>query len=422
MHKEAISNLRSEEVQEILGRPPRWIVRWGIAVICAVVAGLFVGSYFIKYPDVVSATITVTTEHLPAGVMAHTTGKIDTLLVSEHQQVQQGELLGMLENSARLEDILLMQEAMDSIPADTTLKLGDLQGYYASFLKAREDYSYFIQADYHNKKIKSIQQQIRLQQQLYAKTNNQLRNGREMLDVAHRRFVMDSTLFTQKALSLADYQTARGNYLSQLQSFESLRMASDNQQVSILQLKQSLFDLEQQRNEEEQGLALALATARDQLLSQLKTWERSYLLRAPIDGEISMTKYWQKNQNVSAGEIIVTVVPSEKTRIIGKILLPSQGAGKVKAGQMANVKFDSYPYMEYGMMKVAIRNISLVPISDAEGNKNYILEVLFPDSLVTTYGKTLDFSQEMTGTAEIITDDLRLIDRFINPIKAIIKK
>ena len=415
-------DLRSEEVQEILGRPPRWIVRWGIAVICAIVVGLFVGGYFIKYPDVVSATITVTTEHLPAGVMAHTTGKIDTLLVSEHQQVQQGELLGVLENSAHLEDILLMQEAMDSLPAVTTLKLGDLQGYYASFLKAREDYSYFIQADYHNKKIKSIQQQIRLQQQLYAKTNNQLRNGREMLDVAHRRFVMDSTLFTQKALSLADYQTARGNYLSQLQSFESLRMASDNQQVSILQLKQSLFDLEQQRNEEEQGLSLALATARDQLLSQLKTWERSYLLCAPIDGEISMTKYWQKNQNVSAGEIIVTVVPCEKTRIIGKILLPSQGAGKVKAGQIANVKFDSYPYMEYGMMKVAIRNISLVPISDAEGNKNYILEVLFPDSLVTTYGKTLDFSQEMTGTAEIITDDLRLIDRFINPVKAVLTR
>ncbi|MBP9991094.1 MAG: hypothetical protein KBT45_06670 [Bacteroidales bacterium] len=53
MHKEVISNLRSEEVQEILGRPPRWIVRWDIAVICAVVAGLFVGSYVIKYPDII---------------------------------------------------------------------------------------------------------------------------------------------------------------------------------------------------------------------------------------------------------------------------------------------------------------------------------------------------------------------------------
>lgn len=62
MHKEVISNLRSEEVQEILGRPPRWIVRWGIAVICAIVAGLFVGGYFIKYPEVIAGLITITAE------------------------------------------------------------------------------------------------------------------------------------------------------------------------------------------------------------------------------------------------------------------------------------------------------------------------------------------------------------------------
>ena len=35
-------NLRSEEVQEILGRPPKWIVRVGISIIFVVVAGLFV--------------------------------------------------------------------------------------------------------------------------------------------------------------------------------------------------------------------------------------------------------------------------------------------------------------------------------------------------------------------------------------------
>jgi HlyD family secretion protein len=77
--------------------------------------------------------------------------------------------------------------------------------------------------------------------------------------------------------------------------------------------------------------------------------------------------------------------------------------------------------MEYGMIKVEIAHISLVPI-DKENQKNFILEVIFPDSLVTNYGKTLEFSQEMTGTAEIITEDLRLLDRFLNPIKAVIKK
>ena len=86
-----------------------------------------------------------------------------------------------------------------------------------------------------------------------------------------------------------------------------------------------------------------------------------------------------------------------------------------------NVKFDNFPYMEYGMIKVQIAHISLVPINK-EKEKNYILEVIFPDSLVTNYGKTLAFSQEMTGSAEIITEDLRLLDKFLNPIRAVMKK
>jgi HlyD family secretion protein len=73
------------------------------------------------------------------------------------------------------------------------------------------------------------------------------------------------------------------------------------------------------------------------------------------------------------------------------------------------------------MIKVQIAYISLVPINK-ENQKNYILEVVFPDSLVTNYGKTLEFSQEMTGSAEIITEDLRLLDKFLNPIKSVIKK
>ena len=49
MFRDAVDlSLRSEEVREILGRPPRRIVRWGITVIFVVVAGLFAGSCFIK--------------------------------------------------------------------------------------------------------------------------------------------------------------------------------------------------------------------------------------------------------------------------------------------------------------------------------------------------------------------------------------
>ena len=35
--EEKMKELRSEEVQEILGRPPRWILRWGITLLFSVI-------------------------------------------------------------------------------------------------------------------------------------------------------------------------------------------------------------------------------------------------------------------------------------------------------------------------------------------------------------------------------------------------
>jgi len=103
-------------------------------------------------------------------------------------------------------------------------------------------------------------------------------------------------------------------------------------------------------------------------------------------------------------------------------LLPPQGAGKVKEGQAVNVKFDNYPHMEFGMVRVIIRNISLVPVTLEDNKKAYLLEVEFPALLVTNYGKELTFSQEMTGSAEIIIEDLRLLDKFLNPIRVVVKR
>ena len=424
--------LRSESVQEILGRPPRWIIRWGISIIFIIVAGLVVGSYFFKYPDVLTATITVTTENLPAGIMTKTTGRIDTLFVHEKQEVKQGELLAVIENAAYYKDVLVIKnyelkiKNYDSHFQFSTfnfqLQLGEIQPAYNTFIKSYEDLQYFLKTDYHHKKIATIKKQIHTQNLILSKSKNQLNLCKQQLNAAYQIFSIDSNLYDKKVLSNAEYQNAKNTYLQSLQAFESAKLNIDNQNMSILQSEQAIFDLEQQRNEQFNNLQIALEGAHNQLQTQIKTWEQTYLLISPIDGVVTLTKYWQKNQNVNAGEVLITVVPNEETKIVGKILLPPQGAGKVKEGQMVNVKFDNYPYMEFGMVRVQITNISLVPVAVGDNQKAYMLEVEFPEKLTTNYGKELVFSQEMTGSAEIITEDLRLLDRFLNPIKAVVKK
>lgn len=92
--------LRCEEVQEILTRPPHALVRWGITVFFTVLALFFIGGCFFKYPDVVSAEITVTTEHPPVWIVARGNGKIKEVYGKDREQVKVGKIIAVLENPA----------------------------------------------------------------------------------------------------------------------------------------------------------------------------------------------------------------------------------------------------------------------------------------------------------------------------------
>lgn len=421
--------LRSEEVQEILGRPPHWMISSGITVIFIVIAGVFIGSYFFKYPDVLNATIVVTTENLPAGVVARTSGRIDTLFVKEKQKVIKGDVLALITNTASYNDISKLKSSISKFnisdastfnPIDDNFQLGEVQSAYLAFVKALEDYKQFVQTDYYNKKIASTENQINSQRKILQKTIEQLRFSKAQLLSEKQLFKMDSTLYAQHSLSRSEFENAKSKHLQEEQSYENSLLNIDNLKINLLQTEQSVLDLKKQFSEQLKGLQIALTSSYDMLQTQLINWEQSYLLVSPCDGIATLTNYWQKNQNVASGDVIITIVPEKDTKIIGKIYLPQQGAGKVKKGQTVNIKFANFPYMEYGIVQVKIKNISLVPVVVKE-ERVYLLEVVFPEKLKTTYGKELTFSQEMQGSAEIVTDDLRLLDKFINPIKAIFK-
>jgi len=69
------------------------------------------------------------------------------------------------------------------------------------------------------------------------------------------------------------------------------------------------------------------------------------------------------------------------------------------------------------MVRGTIEKISIVPsVEDF-----YLVEVSFPNGLETNYGIQLEFSQKMNGMAEIITEELPLLIRIINPVKSLLK-
>jgi HlyD family secretion protein len=134
-------------------------------------------------------------------------------------------------------------------------------------------------------------------------------------------------------------------------------------------------------------------------------------------GVVTFTKFWSENQTVNRDEPVMSIVPVVTGDFVGRINLKMNRSGKVRPGQEVNIKLSGYPYLEYGMIKGVVKSKSLVPSGDT-----YIIELNFPSGLTTLYGKKLDFTQNMQGTAEIITDDLRLLQKIFNPFRYLISR
>lgn len=89
---------------------------------------------------------------------------------------------------------------------------------------------------------------------------------------------------------------------------------------------------------------------------------------------------------------------------------------KVNPGQTVNVRLSGFPYLEYGIIKGIVSNIITVPEIGHDGNIYYVVEIEFPNGLVTTYEKTIPIIHGIDGVAEIITKDRSLIMSLIAPL------
>lgn len=422
--------LRSEEVQDILGHVPAWIVRWGILVVLITVVLIIGGSWFFRYPDFRKAKVIITTENPPASLVARTSGKIQELFVKDNQNVTAGTRLAIIESAADYRDVLLLDEMIKEIrqvipdfkmlvtlEMSTDYVLGDIQAAYSSFLKTHKDYQNFIQQNYHEQTINALKSEVsKLEQHL--KNLHQIRALlKRELDLIQIQYKRDSILWTKRAIADAEFDKSKANRLGK--EYEYAQAENDETETELLieNRNQNILNLQLTCSEVTISQQNAWQESFDNLAAQISQWKQNYLLEAPIDGVVSFTAFWSVNQNVREGDRVMTIIPTDEGKIIGKINLPILGAGKVEVGQRVNIKIDNFPYLEYGMVSGIVRNISLVP-----DNQEYTVEVDLPDGLTTYYKREIPFKQEMQGTAEILTEDRRLLERIISPIRTIISR
>jgi multidrug resistance efflux pump len=422
--------LRSEDVQEILGTPPHWLVRWGTAIVLTGFLLMVLAAWFIRYPDVVEAPVVITTAVPPVDVVARVEGRIDTLLVKDKAATKNGDLLAVLQSTARFRDVqeldVLVAEwqrggldELRSVEPPRSFLLGDIQIVYADFVQQLENFQFGKEnkSAAVNSNIGSINQQIRQLEQSITFEEKGLERVNDQLKIAEELYQKQKELYEQGIVSQVDFAKERTN-------LANLERQRDLYEENILRKRNEIINLRKGITEATYGQQETASSTSSRLLGSLNTlrssidkWKQTYLITAPIEGLVSMNSAIEK-QYLQQGQQVLTIVPPQRNDLIlGRVMLPVEGSGKVKPGQRVIIKLDSYPYHEFGTLKGLVISKSLVP----KDNLYSILVSVTPNknnNLETSYMKEIPFEQQLQGKAEIITEDKGLIARLTDHIFA----
>lgn len=424
--KNKIDELRSTEVQEILTFIPSWIIRWGISVFFITLVMILFASWFIRYPEVVKARVVVTSENPPASIIARTSGNMHKF-VMEGDTVKKGQYLGVIENAADIDDVLALKQQMDSFKAilsqphllmaepfvfNEDVNLGELQAEYMNFIRAYSSYRFAGELDFHAKQIASLGAQIKHYEKLNAELETQRKLQERELELAQKKYQVDQKLFAEKVIPQAELDRSEAVYLQQQRAYENARTSIISNSIQVAEMEKRMMELSLQRKDSDNSTLLVLQEAYRRLQGQMALWEQQYILKAPSEGMVSFFKFWSDNQFVTQGEEVMTIVP-QSSDMFAMMQVPVYGSGKVEPGQRVKIRFDNFPSTEYGLVEATVQSISPVP-----RNNMYSVRAKLDKGLITSYRKQLEFRTEMQGTADILTENLRLLERIFNQFRA----
>ncbi|RME95954.1 MAG: HlyD family efflux transporter periplasmic adaptor subunit, partial [Bacteroidetes bacterium] len=152
---------------------------------------------------------------------------------------------------------------------------------------------------------------------------------------------------------------------------------------------------------------------------EYQNWKEQYLLYAKTTGQLSLLSELRPGQQVKAGMALWGIIPQGRATqwvAVGKV--SDMELGKIGVGDTALIRLPAFPYREYGQLRGTVSEIALLADTD-EGQPFYRLVLELPRGLVTSYQRTIDARQSLSGQARIIGDKRSLLARIFDRLRQI---
>lgn len=424
---------RSQEIEEVINYKAGWGLRWGMASILAAILSLLITAQFVRYPEVVRGTATVTTPTPPIRLVRRLGGEVERILVKDGESVEAGAAVAVFKSGSNSLEILNLERdlrtAMTSLerddgkiewPGREAQGLGQLQLAYSSFEQAISEYLAFQESTYYAGIVKAINTQASSEQLLRESLERRLSLLEQEVGLMDSQRSRNAELARTGLVSREDVDRANAEHLQRRQAFEAARAEQAASEIRIAQTMGALLEAQQRRESDERSLRGEVRSRAHALSAAIEAWRLDYLIIAPIGGRIAFFRPLAEGQFVAPLEPLLAVAP-DGSEAVASVLLNPTGFGRVRVGQRVILRLDSFPDTEFGTVTGQVQSVSLL-MNESKGEGpggTYLVRVTLPVGLKTSYGRLLELRQEMSGVADIITEDRSLLERLLDQVRGL---
>lgn len=405
-------DVHSEDLQDIIAKPPSWLLKRGISFILLSVLLLFGATFYIKYPEMVHTTMRFTTTNSPKVIINQNNGILLRLLVGDGEMVTKDQDIAYLESTAdhqqvtdllrKLKDLksgsVSLYELENIIPP-ANLNLGELQASYQSFYMSYLNYRAIHAGGIYQKRRRVLDDEVNYVNEQNDRIMETFDLQKQELELAEAEFERYKQLADKKVISPLELQQKEAMLLSKRQAIPNAQSNIISNRSQLLSKNREISEVENEILEEEKKFLQAF----NSLVSDAEEWKKQYVLSATVPGKLIYAGFWQESQYIKSGEELFYINPN-RDDYYGETLVPQEHISKVKRGQQVLVKVRSYPYHEYGYLNGEVTYISDIPIKDSVFFARVELTRSERDSLIK-------LKPGMFADAEIVTADMSIFKR-----------
>ncbi len=230
----------------------------------------------------------------------------------------------------------------------------------------------------------------------------------------------------QAELRLAEQQNSYAQVVRQAKSdIEKAQLQLEEQEKSYQTLihtgRLAILRSQEQLNNMETEIATLTAeiAQSESKITSTQYQLKQRILKAPVQGIVFDLAIQKAGEVVQPGEAMAEIAPEDSSLVV-RAQMATAESGSLTKGMPVKLKFDAYPFQDYGIVAGELTAISPTSkLKDTEQGQvaNYNLEIKLDRDCLPTANKCIALRPGDTATAEVIVRQRRIIDFIIDPFK-----